>query len=147
MTCFQNEYIYVQKNTFFVWCLHCLYRKNKTSNAFSPLCIFQLKVMFRYHFLGHFLAELNEICCGSLLNSILKTYRRKFRFFFYSTKSKILSNFVHVFFTQKTIKNVLCNKSKNASVRFFIDMSSMCVQRFTAFEEAVLKLYVPWWVP
>ena len=33
--------------------------------------------MFRYHFLGHFLAELNEICCGSLLNSILKTYRRK----------------------------------------------------------------------
>ena len=38
------------------------------------------------------------------------------------------------------IKNVLCNKSKNASVRFFIYMSSMCVQLFTAFEEAVLKL-------
>ena len=33
--------------------------------------------MFRYNFLGHLLAQLNEICCGSLLNSILKTYRRK----------------------------------------------------------------------
>ena len=36
------------------------------------------KVVFRNHFLGHFLAELNKICCGSLLNSILKTHRRKF---------------------------------------------------------------------
>ncbi len=27
---------------------------------------------------SHFLADLNEICCGSLLSSILKTYRRKF---------------------------------------------------------------------
>ena len=42
-------------------------------------------------------------------------------------------------------KNVLCNKRKNDSVIFFICcMSSMCVQLFTAFEEAVLKLYVPW---
>ena len=49
-----------------------------------------------------------------------------------------------VFFTHKMITNVLCNKSKNASVCFFICMSSMCVQLFTAFEEAVLKLYVPW---
>ena len=40
------------------------------------------------------------------------------------------------------IKNVLCNTNQNASVRFFICMSSMCVQLFTAFEEAVLKLYV-----
>ena len=45
------------------------------------------------------------------------------------------------------IKNVIFNKSKNASVRFFIYMSSMCVQLFTAFEEEVLKLYVPWRVP
>ena len=45
-----------------------------------------------------------------------------------------------VFFTQKMIKNVLCYKSKNSSVRFFICMSSMCLQLFTAFEEAVLKL-------
>ena len=30
------------------------------------------EVMFRYHFLGHLSAELNEICCGSLLNSVLK---------------------------------------------------------------------------
>ena len=51
-----------------------------------------------------------------------------------------MSNFV---FHKKIIKNVLCNKSKNASVRFFICISSMCVQLFTAFEEAVLKLYVP----
>ena len=35
------------------------------------------------------------------------------------------------------IKNVLCNKSKNASICFFNCMSSMCVQLFTAFEEAV----------
>ena len=39
-------------------------------------------------------------------------------------------------------KKVIFNKSKNASVRFFINMSSMCVQLFTAFEEAVLKLYI-----
>ena len=96
--------------------------------------------MFRYHFLSHFLAELNEISCGSLLNSILKTYRRKF---FYSTKSEKISNLCCVFHA-KIIENVLCNKSKNASVHFFIHMSSMCVQLFTAFEVAVLKLYVPW---
>ena len=52
--------------------------------------------------------------------------------------------FFLVFFTHKMIKNVLCNKSKNSCVRFFMCMSSMCVQLFTAFEEAVLKLYVPW---
>ena len=34
-------------------------------------------------------------------------------------------------------------KVKTLTVRFFICMSSMCVQLFTAFEEAVLKLYVP----
>ena len=38
------------------------------------------------------------------------------------------------------IKNALWNKSKNTSVCFFICMSSMCVQLFTEFEEAVLKL-------
>ena len=97
---------------------------------------------------SHFLAELNEICCGSLLNSILKTYRRKFlfrffRFFFIQKNLKFCQIFV-VFFTQTMIKNVLCNTNQNASVRFFICMSSMCVQLFTAFEEAVLKLYVPW---
>ena len=37
------------------------------------------------------------------------------------------------------IKNVIFNKTKNASVRFFIYMSSMCVL-FTAFEVPVLKL-------
>ena len=58
-------------------------------------------------------------------------------------------NFFRIFvvFHKKKIKNVLCNKSKNASVRFFICMSSMCVQLFTAFEEVVLKLYLPWRVP
>ena len=40
------------------------------------------------------------------------------------------------------ITNLIFNKTKNASVRFFIYMSSMWVQLFTAFEEAVLKLYV-----
>ena len=42
------------------------------------------------------------------------------------------------------MKNLIFNKTKNASVRFFIDMSSMCVQLFTAFEEAVFKLHIPW---
>ena len=28
------------ENSSFVWCLHCLYRYSKTSNAFSPLCSF-----------------------------------------------------------------------------------------------------------
>ena len=51
----------------------------------------------------------------------------------------MLSIFFCVF---HTLKNVLCNKSKNPSVRFFICMSSMCVQLFTAFEETVLKLYL-----
>ena len=40
------------------------------------------------------------------------------------------------------MKNLIFNESKNASVRFFIYMSSMCVHIFTAFEEAVLKLYM-----
>ena len=103
--------------------------------------------MFRYHFHGHFLAELIEICCGSLLNSILKTYRRKFlKTYEYFSPQNIL-NVVKknlMFFTQKMIKNVIFNKTKNTSVRFFIYMSSRCVQIFTAFEEVVLKLGVPW---
>ena len=33
--------------------------------------------------------------------------------------------------------NVSCNKSKNASVRFFICMFSMCVQLFTAFNHSM----------
>ena len=52
-----------------------------------------------------------------------------------------------MFFTQKMIKNLIFNKTKNTSVRFFIYMDSRCVQIFTAFEEVVLKLGVPWWVP
>ena len=87
------------------------------------------------------------ICCGSLLNSILKTYRRNF--FKHSDLFSIQQHLkccriFGVFFTHKLIKNVLCNKSKNPSICFFICMSSMYVQLFTAFEEAVLKLYVPW---
>ena len=49
-----------------------------------------------------------------------------------------MSNFL---FLNKNIKNLIFNKTKNAPVRFFIYMSSICVQLFTAFEEAVLKLY------
>ena len=105
---------------------------------------FELKVVFRYHFLSHFFAEFNEICCGSLLNNILKTVQKEISLniliFFIQQNMKFFRIFLF-FFTQTMIKNVLCNKSKNASVRFFI---CMCVQLFTAFEEAVLKLYVPW---
>ena len=49
-----------------------------------------------------------------------------------------------MFFTKKMIKNLIFNKTKNTSVRFFIYMSSRCVQIFTAFKEVVLKLDVPW---
>ncbi len=49
-----------------------------------------------------------------------------------------------VFFKKKIINNLIFIKTKYASVRFFIYMSSMCVQHFTAFEEAVLKFYAPW---
>ena len=49
-----------------------------------------------------------------------------------------------VFFNKK---NVIFNKTKNTRVRFFMHMSSRCVQLFTAFEAAVLKLYVPLRVP
>ena len=59
--------------------------------------------MFRYHFLGHFWAELIEICCGSLLNSILKTYKRKFlkslQIFFHPKKPE-MSTFFAVFHTK-----------------------------------------------
>ena len=72
-----NTFLY-RKRIF--WCDACIVYIDiaKLQMRFFPLCIFELKVVFRYHFLGHFLAELNEICCGSLLNSILKMYRRKF---------------------------------------------------------------------
>ena len=103
--------------------------------------------MFRYHFLGHFLAELIEICCGSLLNSILKTYRRKclnlkhYEYVFTPKNLKCCQHFC-VFFKQKISTNLIFNNTKNASVRFFIYMSSICVQLFTAFEEEILKLYM-----
>ena len=46
-----------------------------------------------------------------------------------------------MFFTQRIIKNVVCNKSKNASVLYVSSCVCLpCVQFFTAFEEAVLKL-------
>ena len=57
---------------------------------------------------------------------------------FSSQKSEMLS---HFFGTQNMIKNLIFNKTKNISVRFFTDMSSRGVQLFTAFEEVVLKLY------
>ena len=49
-------------------------------------------------------------------------------------------------FTQNMIKNVIFNKTKNTRVCFFIYISSACVHLFTAFEVAVLKLYVPFLV-
>ena len=45
-----------------------------------------------------------------------------------------------MFHTHNYLKSVLCDKSKNASVRCFMCMSSMCVQLFTVFKEEVLTL-------
>ena len=74
VTCLKNESIYIQKAH--LLCDACTvyrpYRYSKTSNAFSHYATSHVSV------LGHFSAELNEICCGSLLDSILKTYRRQF---------------------------------------------------------------------
>ena len=74
------------------------------------------------------------------LNSILKTYRRKYSDFIFIRQNLKFFRIYFVFFTQTIITNVLSNKSKNASVRFFICMSSTYVQLFTAFAEAVLKV-------
>ena len=60
---------------------------------------------------------------------------------FPQTKSE-MSNFC-CFSPKKLLKMYYATKVKNASVRFLICMSSMCVQLFTAVEVAVLKLYVP----
>ena len=70
------------------------------------------------------------------MNSILKTYIRKFlktinEFCFHPQKAEMLSKCVF------QTKNVIFNTTKDAPVRFFIYMYSMCVQLFTAFEEAV----------
>ena len=65
----------------------------------------------------------------------------------FSPKKSEMLSILCVFFTQKMVKNVIFNKTKNSRVCFFIYMSSMCVNCFTAFEEAVVKLYVTWLVP
>ena len=135
-----NPFLY--RNLIFVCDAGIVYRYSKTSNAFSLLCIFLAKRRVSVPFsCGIFLAELNKICCGPLLNSILKTYRRKFlqtfRFFFIQQNLIFFEYFECFSHTQLFIKNVLCNTIKNASVSFFNCMYSMCVQVFTAFEEAV----------
>ena len=65
----------------------------------------------------------------------------------FSPKKFEMLSFFYVFHTHKMIKNVLFNKTKNHRVRFFVYMSSMCVQLFTAFEVPIFKLYVPRRVP
>ena len=62
----------------------------------------------------------------------------------FSPQKNLNCQILCVFFKQKMITNLIFNKTKIASVCFFIYMSSMYVQLFTAFEEAVLELYVPW---
>ena len=128
----------------FVLCLHCLKEyvdSAKLQNVFCSLMLFFLaKVMFWCNFLGNISAEWNEICCASSLNSTLATYTGIFlHYYFLSNKIVIV-----VFFTHRIFTNVLFSKTKNTRVRFFIYISSMCVQLFTAFQLAVLELYVPW---
>ncbi len=138
------------ENASFVWCLHCLYRYSKTSKCVFSIMHFLAKIHVSVPFLGHFLAELIEICCGSLLNSILKTNRRKFLktlWILFTPKNLKCCQFCWCFSHKKRLKNLIFNKTKNTSVRFFIYMSSRCVQNVTAFEEVVWKLGVPWWVP
>ena len=85
--------------------------------------------MFRYHFLGRFFAELIEICCGSLLNNILKTTEGNFlkHYEYVLTPKNLKRHIFGVFFKKKIIKNYLIfNKTKNASVRFFICLLCVC---------------------
>ena len=112
MTCFQNESHFL--------CDACIVyiEKEKLQIAFSTLCFFlKLKVMFRYHFLGHFLAELHDICCGSLLNSILKK-RAEGNFFEHSDFFSIQQNLkfgriLCVFFNKKNyLKCIMQHKYK-----------------------------------
>ena len=57
------------------WCDACIvYIDIAKQMRFLNNAFFLAKVMFRYHFLGNFWAELNEIGCGSLFNSTLKTF-------------------------------------------------------------------------
>ena len=77
-----NSFIYRKRIFCVITVILALFIDSKTLKylmRFLHYAFFLAKVMFRYYFLGHYLfAELNEICCGSLFSSILKTYRRKF---------------------------------------------------------------------
>ena len=83
--------------------------------------------MFRYNFLGHFLAELIEICCGSLLNSILKTYRRKFLktlWIFFDPNKSEMSNFV--FSHKKWLKMKYSTKLKHSCTFLHLYVFYVC---------------------
>ena len=76
MPCFQNESIYTQKTHFVCDACIVYIEKGKLQMRFLHYA-FLAKTHVSVPFSWPFLAELNEICCGSLLNSrpILKTYR------------------------------------------------------------------------
>ncbi len=73
---------------------------------------------------------------------MIHTYIHTYTYIF--TQKNLKCQIFLVFFTHKMTKNLIFNKTKNTSVRFFIYVSSRCVHILTAFEEVVLKLYVPW---
>ena len=60
MTCFQNESIYIQKTH--LLCDACIvYIDIENFKCVFSIMHFLAKILFRYHFLGHFLAEFIEI--------------------------------------------------------------------------------------
>ena len=95
--------------------------------------------MFRYHFLSHFLAELNEVCYASLLNSVhsskilIKHYES-----FAPKNLKFMAN-IFVFFTHQKLLHYFFNETENTCALFFVCIFSMGVQLFTAFELPVSK--------
>ena len=65
----------------------------------------------------HFLAKIH-VSVGNFL--------KHYEYFFTPKNLKYCQIFL-MFFTQKMIKNLIFNKTKNTSVRFFIYMSFHCI--------------------
>ena len=67
-----------------------------------------------------FLCTVNEICCASLLDSILAKYTRVFllkHYDFFTKNSEVSSNLC---LPQKMIQKVLFNKTKNTKLCMFL---------------------------
>ena len=142
-----NPFIYIRCIFCLILALSIMIETAKRQMRFSPQCSFRLTIMFRYHFLGHCSAELNDICYTSSLHIILATYTQIFLetlhiCFLFDTIWNVVKLCVCVYNTHIIIKNVLLIKTKNTRVRFFNYMPSMCVQLFTRLKRTSQIFYL-----